>query len=113
MLLVAKLNQMLFGRKSEKVLRQIEQLEFQLEDPTGCKRCRRGSDNSSRRAVRNGDAALPALAGAPSAQSLHPHAGSLRCPDCGGRLRKLGKDVAEMLEYVRAASRFCATCGRS
>ena len=30
--MVAKLNQMLFGRKSEKVLRQIEQLEFQLED---------------------------------------------------------------------------------
>lgn len=30
-MLVAKLNQMLFGRKSEKVLRQIEQIEFQLE----------------------------------------------------------------------------------
>ena len=24
------------------------------------------------------------------------------CPDCGGRLRELGQDVAEMLEYVRA-----------
>jgi transposase len=25
------------------------------------------------------------------------------CPGCGGRLRKLGQDVAEMLEYVRAS----------
>jgi len=24
------------------------------------------------------------------------------CPDCGGRLRELGEDSAEMLEYVRA-----------
>src|SRR5258708_8539675 len=31
-LLVEKLQRMLFGAKSEKVLRQIEQLEFQLED---------------------------------------------------------------------------------
>jgi transposase len=31
-LLVEKLKHMLFGRKIEKVLRQIEQLEFQIED---------------------------------------------------------------------------------
>src|SRR5271167_182565 len=31
-LLVEKLQRMLFGTKSEKVLRQIEQLQFQLED---------------------------------------------------------------------------------
>lgn len=24
------------------------------------------------------------------------------CPDCGGRFRKLGEDVAKMLEYVSA-----------
>jgi hypothetical protein len=24
------------------------------------------------------------------------------CPGCGGKLRELGEDVAEMLEYVRA-----------
>ena len=47
-LLVEKLQHMLFGAKSEKVLRQIEQLEFQLEDSASCKRCRRGSDGSSR-----------------------------------------------------------------
>src|SRR6202035_6201067 len=32
MLLVEKLQRMLFGTKSEKVLRQIEQLELQLEE---------------------------------------------------------------------------------
>ena len=31
-LLVEKLQHILFGQKSEKVLRQIEQLEFQIED---------------------------------------------------------------------------------
>lgn len=34
MLLVEKLKHMLFGRKSEKVFCQIEQLEFQIEDPS-------------------------------------------------------------------------------
>lgn len=32
LLLVEKLKHMLFGRKSEKVLQQIEQLELQIED---------------------------------------------------------------------------------
>ena len=83
-LLVAKLNQMLFGRKSEKVLRQIEQLEFQLEDLPGGKRCRRGSGGNSRRAARSGEASPPALAGASSTRSSHPYAGSRGLP----RLRR-------------------------
>ena len=103
MLLVAKLNQMLFGRKSEKVLRQIEQLEFQLEDLQAAS------------AVEEMQAATPAERPTPAKprrrplpghlpRELHTHMpGHEACPDCGGRLREMGEDVAEMLEYVRAS----------
>ena len=102
-LLVAKLNQMLFGRKSEKVLRQIEQLEFQLEDLQAAS------------AVEEVQAATPAERPTPAKprrrplpehlpREVHTHMpGHEACPDCGGRLRELGEDVAEMLEYVRAS----------
>jgi transposase len=100
--LVEKLQRMLFGAKSEKVLRQIEQLQFQLEDlqiasaieelqvvppaerPTTAKPFRRPLPEH-----------LP--------REVHTHMSEHdACPDCGGRLRELGEDVAEMLEYVRA-----------
>jgi transposase len=102
-LLVAKLNQMLFGRKSEKMLRQIEQLEFQLEDLQVAS------------AVEETQAAVPAERSAAAKprrrplpeylpRQVHTHMpGHDACPDCGGRLRELGEDVAEMLEYVRAS----------
>ena len=102
-LLVAKLNQMLFGRKSEKVLRQIEQLELQLEDLQAAS------------AIEEIQAAAPAerpAAAKPRRRPLPEHLprevhtympGHDACPDCGGRLRELGEDVAEMLEYVRAS----------
>ena len=102
-LLVAKLNQMLFGRKSEKVLRQIEQLEFQLEDLQASS------------AVEETQAAAPAERSAAAKprrrplpehlpREVHTHMPCHEaCPDCGGRLRELGEDVAEMLEYVRAS----------
>ncbi len=31
--------------------------------------------------------------------------GAADCPDCGGRLKPLGEDIAEQLEYVRARFR--------
>jgi transposase len=101
-LLVEKLQRMLFGAKSEKVLRQIEQLEFQLEDL------------QATNAVEEARAAAPERRPAPAKpfrrplpehlpREVHTHApGHEACPDCGGRLRELGEDVAEMLEYVRA-----------
>jgi len=44
------------------------------------------------------------------------------CPDCGGRLRELGEDIAKMLDYVRASFKIlrhvrpklsCEMCDRS
>jgi transposase len=101
-LLVEKLQRMLFGTKSEKVLRQIEQLELQLEELPAT--------------IAIEDAAAAATAERPLAakpfrrllpehlpREVHTHMpGHEACPDCGGRLRELGEDVAELLERVRA-----------
>ena len=121
-LLIAKLRRMQFGRSSEKLDRQIEQLELRLE------------------ALQQNDAEM-AAAVPEEISSMEPVARSVRrplpahlprevrthlpeqktCPDCGGELRKLGEDVSEVLE--RIPSRFqvirhvrvklaCACCDR-
>jgi transposase len=101
-LLVEKLQRMLFGSKSEKVLRQIEQLELQLEE------LQAAGAIEGRTATAAGDrpvAAKPFRRPLPEhlPREIHTHMSDHdACPDCGGRLRELGEDVAEMLEYVRA-----------
>ena len=101
-LLVEKLKHMLFGRKSEKVLRQIEQLELQIED------LEVASVVDETQAIAPAERLAPAK---PFRRALpehlprevHTHMPEHEaCPDCGKRLRPLGEDVAEMLEYVRA-----------
>ena len=103
-LLLAKLRRMQFGRKSEKVARQIEQLELQLEDleanrppappqtepPPIPSHTFPPATQSSRRAL---PAHLPR-----QIKTHEPKATS--CPECGGRLKKLGEDTSEMLEWV-------------
>jgi hypothetical protein len=102
-LLVEKLQRMLFGAKSEKVLRQIDQLELQLEELQAAN------------AIEEFKSAIAAERPAPARpfrrplpehlpREIHTHMpGHEACPDCGGRLRELGEDVAEMLEYVRSS----------
>ena len=98
-LLIAKLRRMRFGRSSEKLDRQIEQLELRLE------------------ALQQNDAekvaALPAAivnaepAARPVRRPLPAHLPrevrtylpkQEACPDCGGKLKHLGEDISEMLE---------------
>src|ERR1700688_5025196 len=98
-LLIAKLRRMQFGRSSEKLDRQIEQLELRLE------------------ALQQNDAekvaALPETlantepAARPARRPLPAHLPrevrtylpkQEACPDCGGKLKHLGEDVSEMLE---------------
>jgi transposase len=100
-LLVEKLQRMIFGTKSEKVLRQIEQLELQLEELQ--------ADNAIEERAAVASAARPMAKPfrRPLPEHLpreiHTHMPDHEaCPDCGGRLRQLGEDVAEMLERVRA-----------
>jgi transposase len=107
-LLIAKLERMQFGRKSEKLQRQIEQLELRLEELE--------ANRSAKPFAPEQPAAAPTLAASPAAKptrrslpdhlprQTHTHAPrETVCPECQGDLRKLGEDVSEMLEYVPAS----------
>jgi transposase len=105
-LLILKLKRMRFGRKSEKLDRRIDQLELLLDDL-----------EAARPEVAGPTATLPAEPAAaenpqrPARRSLPAHLPrkdhtiapqQTACPDCGGKLRRLGEDVSETLEYVPA-----------
>ena len=101
-LLVEKLQRMLFGTKSEKVLRQIEQLELQLEELQAANAI---EEHAAAALVARPIATRPFRRPLPEhlPREIHTHMPDHEaCPDCGGRLRVLGEDVAEMLEHVRA-----------
>jgi transposase len=108
-LLLAKLHRMQFGRKSEKLQRQIEQLELRLEELEA-----NGSEkeatpeptfppaSATPTAVKATRRALPEHL--PRETRRHEPKETI-CPQCQGELRKLGEDVAEVLEYVPASFR--------
>jgi transposase len=103
-LLIAKLRRMQFGRSSEKRDRQIEQLELQLEE-LEAKRMKEAATAEK----------LPSAGSCvarPIRQPLPDHLPrevrkvlpkQEACPDCGGKLKQLGEDVSEILEYVPAS----------
>ncbi len=102
MLLAEKLQRMLFGARSEKVLRQIEQMELQLEELQAANAVEELQAVAS---VERPVAARPFRRPLPEhlPREVHTHLPSHdACPDCGGRLRELGEDTAEILERVRA-----------
>lgn len=102
-LLIARLQRMQFGRKSEKLERQIEQLQLRLEALE--------LNNAEKVVVQpkqpenierlSHPARQPLPAHLPrEVQTLLPKEEA--CPDCGGALHKLGEDVSEILERVPA-----------
>jgi transposase len=122
-LLIAKLRRMQFGRSSEKVERQIEQLELKLEEleanhaelaPEATPQSSAGDRKSPLTKRRALPEHLP--------REVHEHLPEEQsCSVCKGRLKKLGEDVSEMLEYLPASFKVvrhvrprmcCATCDR-
>jgi transposase len=99
-LLIAKLRRAQFGRSSEKLDRQIEQLELRLEalemdeaENVAARPEAVGKKESAGSARRPLPAHLP--------REIRTHLPKQEaCPDCGGELRKLGEDVSEVLERV-------------
>jgi len=108
-LLIARLQRMQFGRKSEKLEREMRQLELQLDD----------LEESAAESRQRSERTLPAAAAMvfaratrkPARRPLPDHLPRQtetycpkeeNCPECGGALRKLGEDVSEILEYVPA-----------
>jgi transposase len=97
-LFIAKLQRMQFGPSSERLARQIDQLELQLEDLETTKTAK--PTTVTPHAV---PAAQPARKPLPAelpreTETVSPK--ETACPDCGGMLKQLGEDVSEMLEFV-------------
>ena len=99
-LAIEKMRRELYGQRSERKARLLEQVEFELEDPEAA-------------AAEDDLAAATAVPGStqkrPSRKSLPPHLPRERvivpsptlCGCCGSpRLAKLGEDVTEILEVV-------------
>ena len=103
-LVVAKLRRMHFGRKSEKLHREIEQLELQLEGlQTAAEQPLRPVEKQQPKAAPQRQRKKRALPGH-LRREVHTHPPKEKsCPECGGALRKLGEDVSEVLEYIPAS----------
>jgi len=108
-LLILKLQRMQFGRKSEKLNQQIEQLELRLEE-LQTQQAEEGSESSTQNAAPV-TLTQPAPAAKPTRRPLPEHLPRQTknyapkpkaCPDCGGEWQKVGEDVSEMLEFVPA-----------
>ncbi len=104
-LLIAKLRRMQFGRRSEKLERQIEQLELQLDELATTE-----AENPVASPT-PGTTATAVPRRRPARRPLPAHLArrerkilpkETACPGCGGDLKALGEDVAEILEYVPA-----------
>jgi transposase len=107
---IAKLRRMQFGRSSERIARQIEQLELRLEE------LETGDAESVAKAEAEADTAEPVAPirerTKPKRQPLPDHLprqevvhqpaddGACKCPDSGKRMGKLGEDITEVLDYV-------------
>jgi transposase len=115
--LIDKLNRMQYGRKSERIERQLAELETEFEDLT------------ARRGIVDAQARRSGVPDAPSPREpLPPHLErelrvlepEVACRDCGEPMRELGEDVSEQLARVAAAfkvirtirrKRVCPCCG--
>ncbi|ASG24025.1 IS66 family transposase [Nitrospirillum viridazoti] len=108
---LARLRRMQFGQSSERLARQIEQFELQLEDLEG-------DDAQAEAVTAPPDAASTPAAqegrGVPKRRPLPDHlprqevmhepdtrtAAGCTCPACGAGMSRLGEDVTEVLDYV-------------
>jgi len=121
-LVIEKLRRTIFGKKSEKIVVQLEQLGLELEE----------LETAQAEAETAADTIRPEAAPAarPRRKPLPEHL--LRedithtpahdcCPDCGGALKQFGEDVSEQLEYVPESFKVirhvrpkfaCAACER-
>jgi transposase len=121
-LLIAKLRRVQFGRSSEKREYQIEQLELRLEELEA----RRTKETTAVKESAPPSTAVVRPARRPLPEHLPREVRKYlpkqeACPDCGGKLKHLGEDVSEILEYVPASLKViqyirpklaCACCDR-
>ena len=100
-LLILKLQRMQFGRSSERLAQQINQLELRLEDLETNRASKPVSAMLEPMIAPIKPSRRPLPAELPrETETLQPKANA--CPDCGGTLARLGDDVSEALELVPA-----------
>lgn len=100
-LLVEKLRRTIFGKKSEKIVVQLEQFELELEELE--------TTQAAAETIADGVRPEAAPTARPKRKPLPAHLPRQAvthtpehecCPDCGGSLKQFGEDVSEQLEYV-------------
>lgn len=99
---IAKLKRMQFGRKSEKLDCQIEQLELRLEDLQADEAETTAQARQHGSSVRRPPVRKPLPDHLLREERTYPPAEDA-CPDCGGNLRHLGDDISEQLEFIPAS----------
>src|ERR1700687_5156343 len=90
-LLIAKLQRMQFGRKSEKLDRQIEKLECRLEDLLA----EEGPVGAESPAIKRAASARTPLPAELPREDRIVEPEDRACPRCGGNLKPLGEDISE------------------
>lgn len=100
-LVIAKLKRLQFGRRSEKLDREIEQLELRLEE------LQVSALPAAPLTSEKPTAQVPVRRALPDhlPRTRIEHAPACACPDCGAAMRKIGEDVSEILDYVPARFR--------
>ena len=105
---IAKLRRMQFGCSSERISRQIEQLELRLEEletveaEAAAQAEAETVDPAPLVRERTKPVCKPLPDHLPREEVVHQPAadGACTCPDCGKGMVKLGEDVTEVLDYV-------------
>jgi len=103
---IAKLRRVQFGRSSERVTRQIKQLELRLEELEVGE-----AEDISKAAAEDRPLSLrerrqpkrkPLPEHLPRQEVVHEpeQDGACNCPACGGAMARLGEDVTEVLDYI-------------
>jgi transposase len=127
-LVIEKYRRMIFGRKSEKLTGELEQLELRLEeleatqaaDQATAEAQQPSSQQSESKPRTSRPRRKPLPEDLPREVITHmPEHDS--CPCCGGKLRQFGEDVSEQLERIPATYKVirhvrpkfaCTTCDR-
>ena len=107
---LARLQRQKFGPSSERIGREVDQLRLALEDlevAASAAAADATSEPEPVEAAVSAGRAAPRRRGKPRIAATVPRERVVldpgeRCPDCGGVLRLVGKDVAELLELVAA-----------
>jgi len=104
---IARLRHERFGRSSERLAGEVEQLELRLDEVLADIAAAGGADDAEDEAAgavapeektrRRGRKPLPE--GLPRRDIEHLPAEGCTCRACGGALRKVGEDITEILEY--------------